>query len=636
MNTKSGNDGTTLENGVSSWPSRADAPRSSGSEGSLALDLTEEAVVLCQCLSDGSVEEIANAALDAPDFSVQIEALRNEASRRAPALNPVTLWLPEAQILMRRMSLGSKRREPALAEIALRLQSETEHRPDDLSVDVSIPQDGSPAVVLAALTQTVREAKEYAARWGFVPGAVSTRCHSDAFGVRPPVFGLPEPKKANAGGRKIRFAAAAVLVIGAGVGGWAYYDSLSQVLSAPTIRDVPGQAALVFENADVKPGVRYATPEVIRSDFTDLQQAQPDVPRSRNNRIESGARHSPAAETVAPEILVTPEPAVQLTIGAEPEVPSRKVHAGTHDPAPVTIENGIASVKEAIDRIRTEAQSFAKLPGTSSGPRSDQPTDASFQQEEEHGDNTAELEVALNDVQPLADGSEATPALAEESDAGAEPQLTQDLETEPDTDVAEPEELAAVSPDLPLFPKPKPLKLTERGSEQAAPDTELPENAGEDAPSESTTASPQPEDASNAESRTEESTDEAEATPDDAEEVLAVVTSPQPVKRPEHLSAPDVQVAIRKTKAKPVEAGPSPARVSTAAGENGLRLDETSLIGVIDASSGRRALVRLPDGDFRKLARGDVLDGWLVSSIGRDRMKLTRQGRNRTLDLVSR
>jgi Tfp pilus assembly protein PilP len=67
-----------------------------------------------------------------------------------------------------------------------------------------------------------------------------------------------------------------------------------------------------------------------------------------------------------------------------------------------------------------------------------------------------------------------------------------------------------------------------------------------------------------------------------------------------------------------------------------LELDQTNLVGVIEASNGRRALVRLPDGDFRKVARGDDVNGWRVNSIERAAMRLTRKGQNRTLLLVSR
>ena len=78
-----------------------------------------------------------------------------------------------------------------------------------------------------------------------------------------------------------------------------------------------------------------------------------------------------------------------------------------------------------------------------------------------------------------------------------------------------------------------------------------------------------------------------------------------------------------------------PRSVTDAARRTGLSLDETSLIGIIDAKTGREALVRLPNGSFRKVSRGDEIEGWRVSSINREAVRLTRQGQNRTLLLVN-
>ncbi len=74
----------------------------------------------------------------------------------------------------------------------------------------------------------------------------------------------------------------------------------------------------------------------------------------------------------------------------------------------------------------------------------------------------------------------------------------------------------------------------------------------------------------------------------------------------------------------------------SAAGQAGLTLDSTSLIGVIDARTGREALLRMPSGDFRKVTRGDQVAGWRVNAIGQDTMRLTRGGESRTLLLVTR
>ena len=627
MITKSNDDGTTPEHAVSAQTFNGGR---GGSVGPLALDLTEEAVVLCVRGNDGSVEEIARAPLDAVDFSAQIEALRTEATRRDPRQRQVTLWLPEAQILMRKMSLGSKQKGSALAEVALRLQSETEHRAEDLSIDVSLSQDDSPSVVLAALVQTVREAKEYAAKWGFVPGPVSTRCNAEVFGPRLPVFNIEEPKSSKAGKRNLRFAAVAALVIGAGIGGWAYYSSQHESSIAPAIPDVPARTAHDFENVDTAPNVRLTSLDFARPGFagspTPLFADVPDTVSSL--AIETA--YLPAAATKIPEIVPASESAAQLAIGAQPTLPSHSTPALPSEIEATIADVGIADAKAAIDQIRTQSQELAEQSATGNRLDSSESADASSLTEAIPGDNARAPDSVRESDSATSGVADAARATTEGADTPDEAQLA--LSAQPEQGAGSPasEELADTDPNLPL-PKPRPTVATEdKVDAETVESAEASETDGE-------ALTAQTEGNPGAASPEEEIVAEAEATSSKAEEVLAVAESPMPVRRPERLSAPDVQqAASRKAKAKPIAAGRSPASVSSAAGERGLQLDETSLIGVIDTNAGRSALVRLPDGDFRKVSRGDDLDGWRVSSIGRDRIRLTRQGRNRTLNLVSR
>jgi hypothetical protein len=47
-------------------------------------------------------------------------------------------------------------------------------------------------------------------------------------------------------------------------------------------------------------------------------------------------------------------------------------------------------------------------------------------------------------------------------------------------------------------------------------------------------------------------------------------------------------------------------------------------------------LLRFANGRYRSVAVGDELDGWRVSIIGTDAMRVTRAGADRTLLLVNR
>jgi hypothetical protein len=109
---------------------------------------------------------------------------------------------------------------------------------------------------------------------------------------------------------------------------------------------------------------------------------------------------------------------------------------------------------------------------------------------------------------------------------------------------------------------------------------------------------------------------------------LAAVQAPAPPARPERPRQAAPAAAFR------IQAAPPP--VGSAAAQGSLSLDATSLIGVIDANTGREALLRTPSGDFLKVHRGDEVAGWRVNAIGQDAMRLTRGGESRTLLLVTR
>ncbi len=65
-------------------------------------------------------------------------------------------------------------------------------------------------------------------------------------------------------------------------------------------------------------------------------------------------------------------------------------------------------------------------------------------------------------------------------------------------------------------------------------------------------------------------------------------------------------------------------------------LDRTALIGIVNLGTGRKALLRLPNGRYRSAIVGDVLDAWRVSVIGAEAMRITRSGEDRTFLLVNR
>ena len=63
-------------------------------------------------------------------------------------------------------------------------------------------------------------------------------------------------------------------------------------------------------------------------------------------------------------------------------------------------------------------------------------------------------------------------------------------------------------------------------------------------------------------------------------------------------------------------------------------LSGSTLIGIFALSTGRTALLMFPGGSVKRVAVGDTVNGWRVSSISKDTLRMTRGGRSRTFALV--
>ncbi|PTX54121.1 hypothetical protein C8N43_2927 [Litoreibacter ponti] len=80
--------------------------------------------------------------------------------------------------------------------------------------------------------------------------------------------------------------------------------------------------------------------------------------------------------------------------------------------------------------------------------------------------------------------------------------------------------------------------------------------------------------------------------------------------------------------------GTTRASVARAATDNNaISLGRVALVGVFGTSSNRRALVRMPNGRFKKVSVGDRVDGGRVAAIGEGQLKYTKGGRTLTLEM---
>jgi hypothetical protein len=81
----------------------------------------------------------------------------------------------------------------------------------------------------------------------------------------------------------------------------------------------------------------------------------------------------------------------------------------------------------------------------------------------------------------------------------------------------------------------------------------------------------------------------------------------------------------------PADGAEKAARIATV--ETDINSRATLLLGTFGTEATRRALVRLPDGDVRKVAPGDTLDGGKVVAVSDGSLLLSQAGMTRTLRL---
>ncbi|MEM6482645.1 MAG: hypothetical protein AAF681_12410, partial [Pseudomonadota bacterium] len=106
----------------------------------------------------------------------------------------------------------------------------------------------------------------------------------------------------------------------------------------------------------------------------------------------------------------------------------------------------------------------------------------------------------------------------------------------------------------------------------------------------------------------------------------------QPVIEPEDTERVAAAAVPRSQRVRP--GAPTASSVARAATEeNVLRLRRINLIGVYGGASDRRALVRLANGRYKKVAVGDRLDGGRVTAIGSSELRYSKGGRDLALKM---
>ncbi|MEL6478081.1 MAG: hypothetical protein AAFR17_12215 [Pseudomonadota bacterium] len=602
----------------------------------LALDMNPRAITLYTHRSGTEWEQVGAAVLDSPDFMKRIEWLRVEALARSKAGAPVAIWLPEEQVLRRDWLISETSAQDRRARAAALFEAETEFNREDLEIAVSPPVPGTvETTCLAILAQTRREAEHYAKRWGFVAGPVTCRTHLERF-PRGADFRAAEKSTRRAlrrAGTVIGFGVGGAVAAGAaGLALWSIMQASGPAGPEPVA--VSGKAPdlavaasldapVVIASAGASP-VRSGAAQGLAWPLMVIDKGQPASAHDATWASSHTNRTSPKDSDLLPDLG-------RLSLGV---APSRAVlrpvaDLKSEDGAPGSLD---LAARAEIDSIRAEMRvaALSEPGGNGTVPEPDE----------------SRVELSAEAAQPgLVFASVTSLAFAPGTSPIPKGRASQtplpEAETQPAAPDASPAEAQAED-----GAEPETVTIAVWTPESGVPKpANRPSSADQTLTEETETASTSTGDIAEPDAVSEQTgepgalaTDTTDPVDEPEPGLAAELTqAPSPRSRPPELAREVQRAVARVLRPRSTSgSGSSTRSVRRAATEEGLPLDRTSLIGIINVNSGREALVRLPNGRFRRVGRGDVLDGWRVSLIGRDAMRLSRSGKNHTLLLVGR
>ncbi|MEM7176480.1 MAG: hypothetical protein AAF503_02140 [Pseudomonadota bacterium] len=606
--------------------------------GRVALSLDGECIGLHHEGADGKWSDVGKAAFDDGDFAKQIEWLRVEALARTGRQQPVMIWLKDDHVLERNFPI-SARNAAARRNLAADLfAEETAYRRDELEIAVGSTDENGLATCLAILRQTRLEAQEHLARWGFEPGPV-TIAEPMTDGTRFPSF-----ERCEQGGRRAARIGARMATIGLGVigtGGLAAAAvwGIAVLMQNPSPVPVTVSAAIAFPMVIEKHDEAAQLATTLDADMARarvmpaLALRHPDPAPGNLERLAPHdhpwlARYVPPESFAQPRTVTRSESFEIGKAGTVEELPLQLASldrspngfaaangpargeslaiSGSGDPTWFTGSNRLAvsPYDRAQEPVLASLAAVADAPLTAPLPFPRAPVGR-------FSTALAPSSTALN-----GPGGLTLQPIPRPRAASAPPAI----ETGPDvtTGLA----IASQGPDS------RPGASLEPGVSLPLPEPitgGTPAQAGKIPVAFIESVTVEPLAAENV--QTEAETELVAA--------LAIPSSPLPQPRPErrsHKIATTRELVPRTLSSD----GPVSRAVGKAAQHNGIPLDRTSLVGIINMTSGREALLRLPSGGFRRVGRGDDVAGWQVSMIGHDAMQLSQGTRRRTLLLVGR
>ncbi len=274
-----------------------------------ALDLSNEGVALWHRSSGGGWSTLGAVPLAAEDFTEQLAALRDSASKGTGRARRAVIRIPRSEVLLSKVRLGVFEGEAATRHAHKQIAEMSPYAMDEVSFDLGEKGAGNMAPVGIVARQTLIEAEAFAKANGFDPLYFTTQYAEREF-TREPRFYIGEAKAAAKPLWFVPWVAAASIGLAAGYFGWSY-------VSAPDV------AEPTFTTAIEEPAEETVTPVVEETAAVVEPEPQPavdtaqlglqDVAPALPNVV--GAIEPPSV-TEYPDLLVS-----SFTIGSENDDP---------------------------------------------------------------------------------------------------------------------------------------------------------------------------------------------------------------------------------------------------------------------------------------------------------------------------
>lgn len=626
-----------------------------------ALNLTPDAISLLYRTTSGW-RIVGSAETESDDLSGDLAYLRNTAVGLAPKGYTTKLIIPASQILFTRLNAPEAGDTDPDAQIRAQLEGLTPYRLDELKFDWMLA-DGH-AIVAAVAIETLSEAEKFAFDHGFNPVSFAAEPGDEAFS-REVSFGITTYASELLAANATPEPDLTITAYDAPETAEQLDESVEEPIAAdaPQLDAITGSVAAPAEKSLVAPHSQNGTLDPLQigaNASLDPEEGvtltfqtfrRPHWPKHlRNEQV----RIAPILVASA-ALIICVTTAVMLMRGASdldsppyagPSTATETLEPPTTaevqtPPTPSEPSQVVAAQPDTVDPAPVEQHTPAPEPIISAKPVQLDDTPPAKPLLPGFGDG-GDLYLPTLDPVTTADDPIALPVIAQNPDLGRPVALETPAPPEPEVAPVPtplPEEIARLAGFRPLS---RPANLTEafeRSRFGGLSRTELAARRPVSRPDSPQTQTPEEETSHVA---TIQTSLRPGRRPANLDRVIASIKSSRAAEQQDAAAnaaaasaaastAAAIQTSPPRATAPNIPTSASVARQATI--ENGIDLRRTALIGVYGASNNRRALVRLRNGRYVRVAIGDRLDGGVVAAITSDTLQYTKGGRSVILQM---